>query len=64
LGQVLDFAAGVGIDPVLAGCREDNAGSVATLERFGATLLRTEVHGSVRVGHYAIATGADAVNDQ
>ncbi|WP_420369313.1 GNAT family N-acetyltransferase [Curtobacterium sp. L1-20] len=56
LGQVLVQASRIGIDPVLAVCRDDNSGSTATLERHGAVLVSTELRGPVRLRHYAIAT--------
>jgi predicted acetyltransferase len=55
LGQTLERAAGMGIDPVLAVCRDDNAASIATISHFDATLLSTEQHGEVRVRRYALA---------
>lgn len=54
LGEVLRHAASSGIDPVLAFCLDDNAGSIATLEHHGATLEAVEQHGAVRVRRYAI----------
>jgi len=54
LSQILAHAATLGIAPVLAACEEGNAGSIATIEHFGGALLRTEIHGSVRVRYYAI----------
>ncbi|WP_396289785.1 GNAT family N-acetyltransferase [Curtobacterium sp. KT1] len=55
LGQVLAHASRIGIDPVLAVCRDDNVGSIATLERYDATLVSTERRGPVRLRHYAIS---------
>ncbi|MDP9737373.1 MULTISPECIES: GNAT family N-acetyltransferase [unclassified Curtobacterium] len=57
LGEVLLRAASLGIDPVVAFCLEDNAGSVATLERHGATLEAVEQHGAARVRRSAIRSG-------
>lgn len=54
LGKVLRHAESLGIDPVLALCLDDNAGSIATLERHGATLEAIERHGTVRMRRYAI----------
>lgn len=54
LREVLARAAASGIDPVLAFCRADNAGSIATLEHHGAKLEAFEQHGTVRVRRYAI----------
>jgi predicted acetyltransferase len=54
LGEVLRHAASLGIDPVLAFCLDNNAGSIATLERHGATLEAVEQHGMARVRRYAI----------
>jgi predicted acetyltransferase len=54
LGEVLLHAASSGIYPVLAFCREGNAGSIATLERHGATLEAVEQHGAVSVRRYAL----------
>jgi len=55
LGQVLSHASRIGIDPVLAVCRDDNVGSIAMLEHYSATLVSTERRGTVRLRHYAIA---------
>jgi predicted acetyltransferase len=54
LGEVLRRAASSGIDPVLAFCLDDNAGSIATLEHHGATLEAVEQHEAVRVRRYAV----------
>lgn len=54
LGEVLRRAADAGIDPVLAVCRDDNAGSRATLERNGAILTRTEQRGTTLLRHYEL----------
>jgi predicted acetyltransferase len=55
LGQVLSHASRVGIDPVLAVCRDDDPGSIRTLEHYDATLLSTELRGAVRLRRYAIS---------
>lgn len=56
--QVLVHAAAIGIDPVIAVCRDDNAGSVAVLEGFTSEWTDTEQHGDVRVRRFALrATG-------
>lgn len=55
LGEILTHAATLGVDPVFAVCRDDNAGSIATLEHFGATLLETKDDDGVRVRHYALS---------
>jgi hypothetical protein len=47
--------ARVGIDPVLAVCRDDDPGSIRTLEHYDATLLSTELRGAVRLRRYAIS---------
>ncbi|MCS5509188.1 hypothetical protein NY546_07750 [Curtobacterium flaccumfaciens pv. flaccumfaciens] len=52
--EVLLGAAASGIDPVLAFCLVDNAGSIATLEHHSATLEAVEQHGAARVRRYAI----------
>jgi predicted acetyltransferase len=54
LGEVLRHAESLGIDPVLAFCLDDNARSIATLERHGAKLEAIEQHGTARVRRYAI----------
>ena len=54
LGEMLDYGAKLGVDPVLAVCRDDNAGSIATLEHFGAVLRETTDDDGVRVRHYAL----------
>ncbi len=54
IGEVLRHAASLGIDPVVAFCLDDNAGSIATLEHHGATLEAVEHHGTARVRRYAI----------
>ena len=54
LGQVLAHASRVGIDPVVAVCRDDNAGSIGTLEHYDATLLATELRGETQLRRYAI----------
>lgn len=54
LGEVLRHAAALGIDPVLAFCLDNNAASIATLERHGATLDAVEQHTTARVRRYAI----------
>lgn len=56
LGELLTYAAGRGVDPVLAVCRDDNVGSIATLEHFDATLQETKDDDGVRVRHYALST--------
>ena len=55
LGQVLAHAARVGIDPVVAVCRDDNAGSIGTLEHYDAVLLATELREGTRLRRYAIS---------
>ncbi|PZE32231.1 MULTISPECIES: GNAT family N-acetyltransferase [unclassified Curtobacterium] len=55
LGQVLAHASRVGIDPVIAVCRDDNDGSIGVLEHYDAVLLSTERRGGVRLRRYAIA---------
>lgn len=55
LGQVLSHASRIGIDPVVIVCREDNAGTIAMMEHYSATLVSTERRGSVRVRHYAVS---------
>jgi len=54
LGEVLRHAESSGINPVLAFCLDNNAGSIATLEHHGAVLEAFEQHGDVRVRRYAI----------
>jgi predicted acetyltransferase len=51
---VLSHASSLGIDPALTFCLDNNAGSIATLERHGATLEAVERHGTTRVRRYAI----------
>lgn len=55
LGQVLSHASRIDIDPVIAVCRDDNAGSIAVIEHYSATLVATELHGTVRLRRYAIS---------
>ncbi|MFJ3036146.1 GNAT family N-acetyltransferase [Curtobacterium pusillum] len=54
LGQVLLVAARFGVDPVIAVCRDDNPGSIATIEHHGAVLIAVEQHGAVHVRRYSI----------
>lgn len=54
LGQVLAHATRIGIDPVIAVCRDDDDASIATLEHYGAVLVATERHEGVRLRRYAI----------
>jgi predicted acetyltransferase len=54
LGQVLAHASRVGIDPVVAVCRDDNVGSIGMLEHYDASLLAIEVRGETRLRRYAI----------
>jgi predicted acetyltransferase len=58
LGQVLRHAARRGLDPVLAVCRDDNAGSIATLEHHGAAMLSIERRGAVSVRWYSLPTAS------
>jgi len=60
LGQAIRHAARMGIDPVLAVCRDDNVGSIATLEHHRASLVSTELRGDVRVRRYSIPAGSAA----
>jgi predicted acetyltransferase len=55
LGQVLAHASRVGIDAVVAVCRDDNVGSIGTLEHYDATLLATELRGGTRLRRCAIS---------
>ncbi len=64
LGEVLRHAVSLGIDPVVAFCLDDNAGSVATLERHGATLEAVEQHGTARVRRYAIRPESASFTDR
>ncbi|WP_308221899.1 GNAT family N-acetyltransferase [Curtobacterium sp. VKM Ac-2922] len=57
--QVLVRAASLGIDPVVAVCLADNAGSVAVLERFASAWTASDRHDGVAVRRFGlIATGA------
>ncbi|OIH96536.1 GNAT family N-acetyltransferase [Curtobacterium sp. MCBA15_001] len=58
LSEVVRHAAAAGIDPVVAFCLDDNPGSIATLERCGATLESIEQHGALRVRRYAFRRGS------
>lgn len=57
--QVLVRAAGLGIDPVVAVCLADNAGSVAVLEHFAAAWTTSDQHDGTAVRRFGLtATGA------
>jgi predicted acetyltransferase len=53
---VIDRAAQIGIDPVIAVCLDDNDASIATLERAGGRLERVEDRGTATVRLYSLAT--------
>jgi RimJ/RimL family protein N-acetyltransferase len=56
LRAVIDRAAQIGIDPVIAVCLDDNDASIATLERAGGRLERVEDRGTATVRLYSLAT--------
>jgi predicted acetyltransferase len=53
---VIERAAQIGIDPVIAVCLDDNDASIATLERAGGRLERVEDRGTATVRLYSLAT--------
>lgn len=55
LGELLAHAARQGVEPVLAVCRDDNVGSIATLEGSGAVLQEIKDDEGVRVRHYTLS---------
>lgn len=61
--QSLQIAAGLGIDPALVTCDDDNAGSARIIERRGGVLENVVADGSRPVGkrRYWVPTG---LNDQ
>jgi RimJ/RimL family protein N-acetyltransferase len=54
LRAVIDRAAQIGIDPVIAVCLDDNDASIATLERAGGRLERVEDRGTATVRLYSL----------
>lgn len=51
---MLAHTSRVGIYPVVAVRRDDNAGLIGMLEHYDASLLAIELHGGTRLRRYAI----------
>ena len=61
LREVLAFAEEHGWGSVTAVCHDDNAGSIATLERVGGIIVARDDSGAVRLRRYAIPLGNPTV---